>query len=115
RAVDHRDDRGDVRELVFHAIGVAVTAGAAAAAIHGVDGKMPLQGRDDGRPAAVVRGSSVNQQNHRAMASAKITNRDAVCRPNAAHARSRAWPYRARDMIASPKRPEIINAGCGSS
>src|SRR6266581_1158478 len=94
------DDRGYVRELVLHAVGRGVAAAAAAAAIHGVDGEMALQRRDDGSPAAVVRGGSVNQQNRRAMAAAKVTDRGAVFGLNAVHARSREWHYRARAMAA---------------
>src|SRR5207244_395115 len=103
-AVDDRGDGGYVRELVSHAIGRGVPAAAAAAPIHGVDGEMALQRREDGSPAAVVRGGSVNQQNRRAMAAAKIADRGAVFGLNGVHARSRGWHYRARAMAASPAR-----------
>jgi hypothetical protein len=49
-----------------------------------------LRDRDpDGGPVTVVRCGSVNQQNRRAMAAAKVPNRGAVFGLNAVHARSR--------------------------
>src|SRR6266516_4959596 len=95
-------DRGYIRELVLHAV-VRGVAAAAAPPIHGVHGEMALQRRNNGSPAAVVRGGSVNQQNRRAMAAAKIADIRAVFRPNTVHARSRAPHYRAHGMAASPR------------
>jgi hypothetical protein len=87
--LDACEHGGHVPEFVLHPIGRGVAAAAAAAAIHGVDREMALQSRDNGSPAAVVRGGAVNQQNRRAMAAAKIADGGAVFGSNAAHACSR--------------------------
>src|SRR5204863_63069 len=105
-ALDISDDGGYIRELVLHAIGHGVAAAAAAAPVHGADREIALQSRNDGSPAAVIRRGSVNQQNRRAMAAAKISDRSAVRRLNGVHARSRAWHYRAPAKPASPGRHE---------
>jgi hypothetical protein len=82
---DRVDHGGDVLELPRHAIVGRVTAGAAAAAVQRVDGRVRLQVRQQGTPAGVVGGRSVDEHQRWPLAAGPVGDGGAVAGQHPRH------------------------------